>query len=63
MILNISDGYHSISFSFQIEVKNIPATIKSAGTKLLEQKMMVDALTSSIAPGNIEVAKEGENIP
>jgi hypothetical protein len=42
---------------------NIPASQKPKGTKLLELQAMIDALTSSIPPGNIQIAPKGMKIP
>jgi hypothetical protein len=55
--MNISDGFNTIPYSFQIEVKPIAGGKTPSVAKKLEQKMMFDELTSSIAPGNIKFAK------
>ena len=60
---NLSDGFHNVSFSFQIMAKNIPASKKPTGAQMLELKKMVDILTSSIPPGNIKVAPIGTKVP
>ena len=40
--LNITDGFHNVSYAFQIRVNIIPPGKKPEGAKMLEYKLMAD---------------------